>query len=149
MTPGGPAATDTMRRRIPLALCGRFALFGRAVVINTNCEAILQAASTSRLFVPVGHIHYGPAMQWEVVGSLDTQEIRDWECNVTLAGHSLYLSMGPQQWFALDLETHEGAGFVAMCSPGPAHELNIQQYFESIAYNVGASLGTRLGSCYE
>jgi len=138
-------ATDMMQRRTPLPLGGNFVVSGRAVVIHTNCAVILREACKASLLTPVGDAQHGPAMQWEIVGSLDTRPVEGWDSNVTLAGRSLYLSMGPQQWFAFDLETHQGAGFVTVCATGPNRNTNTQRYLLSIARNVTAGLRSEVG----
>ena len=137
--------TDTMHRRTPLPLCGCFIISDSAVVINTNSDAILQGVAASPSFMPITDTYYESDMGWEIVGS-DGQAYPNWKCNVTLAGPSLYLSMGPEQWFAFDLETHEGAGFLSIYDSGPSRELNIQRYFQAIAYNLRDSTANRGGA---
>ena len=137
--------TDTMQRRVPLPLARRFLLFGRPTLIATNTEPVLRSAEMAG-FVPAAPGNIFSEMRWEIVGFEPSSPAADWECNVTLGDHSLYLSMGREQWFALDLETHDGAGFVAICDSNLNYEMNAKQYFSSIACHVGASLPGQLES---
>ena len=134
--------TDTMERRVPLSVSRRFLLFRTGVLIGTNRELILKAAEAVG-FMPSAETNV-PEMRWEIVGSPANSLATDWECHVTLGDHSLYLSMGPEQWFAFDLETHHGAGFVAFCDSDPNCEMNARRYFSSIACHVGAALPGKL-----
>jgi hypothetical protein len=129
--------TDTMQRRVPLPLQRRFLLFGAAVSIKTNSESILRAAEYAG-FVAVTDTNEIPEMIWEIVGAEAGREPQDWECNVTLGDHSLYLSMGAEQWFAFDLETDDGVGFVTVRQAD--HDPNSQRYLVALAVNVGATL---------
>ena len=79
-------------------------------------------------------------MKWEIVGTPGVALAANWECEVTLSNHSLYLSMGPEQWFAFDLETLDGAGFFLIHDSHPDGDRNAEQYLTSIASNLGASL---------
>jgi hypothetical protein len=131
--------TDTMQRRVPVPLHRRFLLFGAAVVIKTNSHLILRAAEYAG-FVAVTDTNEVPEMIWEIVGAECRREPEDWDCTVTLGDHSLYLSMGYEQWFGFDLETHDGAGFVEICQTDPDCDPNPQRYLLAIALNVGATL---------
>lgn len=135
--------TDTMHRRVPLPLSRCFVLFGTAILIATNLELLLRTAEMAG-FVPSTDTNITPDMRWEIVGSLANSSAMDWKCHVMLGDHSLYLSMGPEQWFAFDLETHHGAGFVAICDSDPNHETNARRYLSSIAGHVGANLAGKL-----
>jgi len=134
--------TDMMCRRTPLDLCGRFLFLGTTVRISTNCASVLLAAKEAG-FVPLRGTEQEPEMKWEIVGTLSSAApVDDWECNETLDDHTLYLSMGPEQWFAFDLETHEGAGFVVVSIPDRPGAPNVGLYLLAVAYNVGARLQT-------
>lgn len=143
MTNSEHAPTDMMRRRTPLPLCTRFLLFDTEVVINTNSESILRTAETAG-FVSVADAYAIPRMKWEIVATPGTPSTAHWECNLTLGDHALYLTMGPEQWFAFDLETHDGAGFVLIADSELHQDTNAHRYLASIAYNVGASLRSEL-----
>ena len=133
------APTDTMRRRTPLLQQGTFALFGAAVVIKTNYTSILREAENAG-FLPVTGKNGASSTVWEIVGTKGVDGIAGWECGVTVGDHSLYLNMGPEQWFAFDLETHDGAGFVTIRDSVSEYDTNTERYFLSIAHFVGASL---------
>src|SRR5271170_2926536 len=99
--------TDMMCRRTALDLCGCFLFFGTTVTISTNCASILAAAREAG-FVPLSGTGQEPCMNWEIVGTLaGAPMIEDWECNETLDNHTVYLSMGSEQWFAFDRDTYE------------------------------------------
>jgi len=130
--------TDMMCRRIPLPLRSRFLLFGTTVTITTNCAPILRAATAAGLVrTDADEL---PGMKWEIIGMPAPSAVEDWECNVTLGNHSLYLSMGREQWFAFDLETCDGAGFVAVSDSDVVRDTNAELYFLAVAHNVGAGL---------
>ena len=135
--------TDIMHRRVPLPLSRCFVLFGTAVLIATNFELLLTTAEMAG-FAPSTDTNISPDMRWEIVGSPASSSATDWKCQVLLGDHSLYLSMGSEQWFAFDLETHHGAGFVAICDSDPNHETNARRYLSLIARHVGASLPAKL-----
>lgn len=135
--------TDMMWRRTPLPLGGRFFLFGITVVIDTNYESILRSAG--KLWsTPVSGTNQTPAAKWEIVGVPVSRLNANWKCNVTLGNHSLYLSMGPEQWFAFDLETNDAAGFVLIRDDDPERDTNAERYLTAIAFNLGVSIRTEL-----
>jgi hypothetical protein len=136
--------TDMMCRRSALDLCGRFLFLGSTVTISTNCASILVAAQQAG-FVLLSGTEQGPGMRWEIVGTPSgAVMVEDWECNETLDDHALYLSMGPEQWFALDLDTYEGAGFVVVSDPDRPRDPNAGLYLLAVAYKVEACLSTEL-----
>jgi hypothetical protein len=95
-------------------------------------------------FVPVTDTDIATGIRWEIVGIPGNPSIPYAECDVTLGDHSLYLSMGPEQWFALDLETYAGAGFVTVADSDPRCDTNSMRYLNSIACYVGTSLQAEL-----
>ncbi|HZD47723.1 MAG TPA: hypothetical protein VE178_03155 [Silvibacterium sp.] len=131
--------TDMMCRRIPLPLCGRFLLFGTTVAITTNYEPIMRATNAAGL-VRLTDKDELPGMKWEIVAIPGASLSEDWDCNVTVGNHSLYLSMGREQWFAFDLETGNGAGFVVASDSGTLTDTNAELYLLAVACNVGAGL---------
>ncbi|MBV8675033.1 MAG: hypothetical protein JOZ33_16510 [Acidobacteriaceae bacterium] len=135
--------SDVMHRRTPLPLQRRFLLFGAPVLINTNYESIMRAAEASG-FVPDTDTDYVSCMKWEIVGEPGIASVFGWDCDVSLGDHSLYLNMGLQQWFAFDLETRHGAGFVVVHNQDRALDTNAELYLASVAYNVGAGLRSAL-----
>jgi|SRR5271165_655312 len=136
--------TDMMCRRTVLDLCGHFLFYDTTVTIRTNCVCILAAAEEAG-FVTLRGIEQEPGSSWEIVGTLpDTTAVEDWECKATHDDHSLYLSMGPEQWFGFDLETGEGAGFVVVSDPDLPSDRNVGLYLLAVAYNVRAYLRTEL-----
>lgn len=133
------APTDMMYRRTPLALRGTFWLRGATVTITTNQKSVLLAAEAAD-FVPVSDTNQLSNMSWEIAGMPGESPNSDWECNVTLGNHSLFLSMGLEQWFAFDLETYSGAGFVVIADSNSGRDTNAELYLLAIAHNVGTSL---------
>jgi hypothetical protein len=133
--------TDMMCRRTPLPLKERFLLNGNYLQIATNHTSILQAATAAGC-VPVTDTNADciPTIRWEIVGTPGYSLITSGECDVTLGDHSLYLSLEPEQWFAFDLETYDGVGFVIVTDTGSASDMNAQRYMASIASHVSASL---------
>jgi hypothetical protein len=137
------APTDMMYRRTPLPLRGRFWLRGTTVTITTNQKSVLLAAEAAD-FVPVTDTNQLSNMSWEIVGMPAGPLNSDWECNVTLGNHSLFLSMGLEQWFAFDLETYGGAGFVVIGDSNSGRDTNAELYLLAIAHNIGTSLLNKL-----
>jgi len=131
--------TDMMCRRIPLPLCGHFVLHGTTVTIATNSEPILRAAEAAG-FAILSDTDKFPGVKCEIVGTRGMSFVEDWESNVMLGNDSLYLSMGPEQWFAFDFETGEGAGFFAQSDSVTDTETNAELYLLTVACNVGAAL---------
>jgi len=136
--------TDMMCRRTPLDLCECFLFFGTTVTINTNCASVLRGAKEAG-FAPLLDRKRRPGIGWEIVGTQSgTAPVEDWKCKVTLDDHTLYLSMGSEQWFAFDLETYEGAGFVVVSDPDRPSDPNAGLYVLALASNVGAWLRTEM-----
>ena len=136
--------TDMMCRRTSLDLCGRFSLFETTITISTNCASILVAAEEAG-FVPLRGSEREPGIRWEIACTLPgAAMVEGWECKATRDDHSLYLSMGPEQWFAFDLETCEGAGFVVVSEPDQPSDPNAGSYLLAVAYNVEACLRAEL-----
>jgi hypothetical protein len=139
------APTDVMCRRTPLPFKGIFLLSGRYLQIATNHSSILQAAAAAGcVSVTDTEDDLTPSIRWEIVGMPGHSLVPCRECDVTVGDHSLYLNLGPEQWFAFDLETYDGAGFVVLADTYPASAVNTQRYMASIASHVSASL--RAGS---
>ena len=130
-----------MFRRTPLPLKGRFLLSGKYLEIATNYNSILEA-STAAGCVSVTDTEADciPTIGWEIVGTPGRPPFPSGRCDLTLGDHSLYLSMGPKQWFAFDLETYDGAGFVVLADTESASDINAQRYMTLIASYVSASL---------
>lgn len=130
-----------MRRRTPLSLWGRFLCSGKFVTIHADSEAILWAAEEAGLIRQKG-LESKTDMRWEIVSEQAGGAGLEHECKVTLDQHSLYLNIGPEQWFAFDLETGDGAGFVVLSDPDQARDVNALPYLQAVASNVGACLGS-------
>jgi hypothetical protein len=136
--------TDTMHRRTPLSFSGKFLWLEETVTICTDSPVILRAAEEIGL-VPLKEPDQQSAMRWDLVSEpTGAAGIEDWDCKVTVDQHSLYLTMGPRQWFAFDLETGEGAGFVVITDVAGRSDPNGVLYLLSLVYNVGACLRPRL-----
>ena len=83
-------------------------------------------------------------MRWEIVGTMVGRPTTTWPCNVALTDHSLYLSMGPEQWFAFDLKTCDAAGFVLIHDSDSECDTNAERYLTAVALNLGVSMRTDL-----
>src|SRR5271154_5340423 len=105
--------TDMMRRRTPLPLSGCFLWREKTVTIYADSAAILWAAEEAGLIRQKG-LERKTDMRWEIVSEQAGAANGGRECNVSIDHHSLYLNMGSEQWFAFDLETGDGAGFVVL-----------------------------------
>src|SRR5271170_471697 len=128
--------TDMMCRRTPLPFRECFLWLGTVVTIRTDSPAILKAAEGAGL-VPQRQSEQEPGMRWEIVGEQrGTTVVEDWECEVTLDTHSLYLGMSAEQWFAFDLKTGDGAGFVVVSDNDRLSDLNAELYLRAIADNI-------------
>jgi hypothetical protein len=55
-------------------------------------------------------------------------------------GNTLYLDMGPRQWFAFDSETGNGAGFVAMADSDEIVNQNATHYLRTITAHAVADM---------
>ena len=139
MTVSKPSPTDMMQRRIPLSAQKHFFLFQTAITIKSNSEAILNSAERTG-FVPVTGTYRKSFPTWQIVGSPIDLPFTYWQPRATLGCRSLYLAMGIEQWFAFDLETHEGAGFVLLHNAESDNIANLARYLASIVWNVEAAL---------
>jgi hypothetical protein len=138
--------TDVMYRRTPLPLCERFLWSGSCVSIRTDSSAILRAAEEAG-FRPLGASKREADMQWEIVAEPQgSTNIGDWECKVTIDEHALYISMGPEQWFAFDLQTGDAAGFAVLSDPALSDDPNAVLYLLTLASNVRGCLQPDLES---
>jgi hypothetical protein len=132
--------TDMMHRRSQLLFRGCFFWLGTNVTICTDLPDVLDAAEKAGLRLRRDSEQV-KAMRWEIVGELQaTEPAQDWECEVTLDDHSLYLSMGPRQWFAFDRDTGDGAGFAAIANPDRPSEPNAERYLRAVLETVGTCL---------
>lgn len=138
------APTDMMHRRTPLTLCGRFLWRGTLLTIRTDSQAILRAAEVAGL-QPQDDYGQELQMRWEIAtepsGDAPTN---DWACKVTVDNHSLFLSMGAEQWFAFDFESGDGAGFVAAWDAGASCDPNALKYLLEIVCHIGNCFQTKL-----
>jgi hypothetical protein len=134
------APTDMMHRRTPLPFRGRFLGLGTSVTIQTDSPTILRAAEAVG-FLLQDDVEQESQLRWEIVSeSPGTTPAKDWEGKVTVDNHSLFLSMGAEQWFAFDFESGEGAGFVAACDSSVFCDPNGERYLFEIACHVGNCL---------
>jgi hypothetical protein len=131
--------TDIMCRRTHLPLRQRFFWLSTPITIDTNSQAVAGAVEQAG-FTP----HFGLAkkhgLRWEIVVEQSTALHQHWQCDAAMNGYSIYLSMGPYQWFALDLQTGEGTGFVLATDPEEQHDPNVNTYFKAIVENIAAIL---------
>jgi|SRR5579862_8672416 len=134
--------TDMMHRRTPLPFCGRFLWLGASVTIHTDSPAILRAAEETG-FLPQIDAERQPDMRWEIASErTSAAPAYEGASKVTIDNHSLFLSMGREQWFAFDFESGDGAGFVAVTDRGLSGDRNAAQYLFEIACHVGNCLRT-------
>ena len=137
------APTDMMHRRTRLPFRGRFLWMGASLAIQTDSQAILRAAEDVG-FLRQDNCERESQMQWEIATEPPCEaEANDWTGKVTVDNHSLFLSMGTRQWFAFDLESGEGAGFVAASDTGSLCESNTLKYLLEIVCHVGNCLQGR------
>lgn len=136
--------TDMMRRRTLLPFWGRFAWSDNVVGIRTDSPAILWAAEEIGLRLQEGP-ERKPAMQWEIVSEqIGELTGKDLKCDVTIDHHAVYLDMGPGEWFAFDLETGEGAGFIVLSNPDEHRDPHAVLYLRAIASNIRAYRSRKL-----
>jgi hypothetical protein len=111
VNPDLPGHTDLMHRRIALDLVATYQWSGLSFRIETNSVVILQAA-TKAGFTPLCHSGHRIDCHWEIVienasgdseVSPSLQTFRDEQM--------VMIESGKHHWFALDLETGDGAGF--------------------------------------
>lgn len=134
-THGGP--TDMMHRRKPLSLRGRFFWRGRSFTLLTDSAAVLSAAALAGFEMRQDS---GFGAIWEIAAErcIASQD-SEWECVAMEDTHSRYLTMGPYQWFALDLETGAGAGFVALPDEEQSEDLKVLRYFRAIVDGIATN----------
>lgn len=133
-----------MHRRTLLPFNGRFLWFGLTITICTDSPAVLNAAEAAGLVMQSGSgQESGP--RWDIAAEhRGESRAEPWECKLTRDSNSLYLSMGSQQWFALDLETGDGAGFVIVSDPDRPRDPNAEVYLGTVLENVGVALRPEL-----
>src|SRR5579883_2297716 len=137
--------TDMMRRRTQLPFCGTFLWRGARVSIRTNSQSVLLAAEQEG-FLPSGDCECEPEMRWEIVcerlgdGCRDSRDRR-----VMSDDHSLFLVMGGEQWFALDLETGDGAGFIALAQDEVSSRSHAVEYLLDITRNIATLMRNETG----
>jgi hypothetical protein len=139
--------TDMMHRRTSLPFFESFRFLGVPVTVRTNTPAILTAAKNAGLIQQQGQ-QLEHAMQWDIVGENGAEMIGDWQCEISLDAQSLYLSMGPYQWFAFDLETGEGSGFIIVPDLSSAAGLNTRSFVRAVVDNVGPHLREEFTKSY-
>jgi hypothetical protein len=120
--------TDLMRRRVSLDLKATFIWRGITLQIATNSSAILQAATDAGLKT-MQDADVESGLCWEVTVEDDAAISRP-ACAPHLwrNGCSIYIEIAQHQWFALDAESGDGAGFLATRAP----DLDARVYLESI-----------------
>lgn len=133
-----------MHRRTLLPFNGHFLWFGIAITICTDSSAVLNAAEAAGLLRQRGSGRERE-LRWDIVREQDGEATTGpWEFKVTRDSHSLYMSMGSQQWFAFDLETGDGVGFVTISDPNRPRDVNAELYLRTILENVGVALQPEL-----
>ena len=131
--------TDIMGRRTPLPLRHRFFWLGTPITIDTNSPTVSGAAEEAGFISHRGLVEKH-GLRWEIVAEPSMGLDDRWQCDVTINGHSIYLSMGPYQWFAVDLQTGDGAGVVHTTVFEEQYDPNVNRYFKSIVDNIAAIL---------
>uniref|UniRef100_A0A372ILF3 Uncharacterized protein n=2 Tax=Paracidobacterium acidisoli TaxID=2303751 RepID=A0A372ILF3_9BACT len=121
-----------MHRRKVLALNACFLWEGRRIAIRTNSVAVLRAAASAdsdMRIAPSDRVD----MQWEIVAEIpDIVPRSRLNCRVVRDRGTVYLDMGPSQWFAFDSETGNGAGFVYGAESDEETAENAVQYLSLI-----------------
>jgi hypothetical protein len=144
------SAKGLMYRSTALPLQECFIWCGVHVTIHTDSPLILSAVEAVGFTVQKSLDRrqsrtQPPAVSWEIAAERNgANKAERWECEVTRNGRSLYLSMGSLQWFAFDMETGDGAGFVIPGDIDEGLDNNVESYIRAIADNVGASLQSGL-----
>lgn len=126
-----------MHRRTDLPFSGRFSLRGHDIDLRTNSPVVLSSAvaagltASSRAESPSG-------LQWEIVAELPgdnacTLQTRE----VVRHARSIYLGMGPYQWFAFDRDSGVGAGFV---TADETDSQSISLYLRAVIETISGSL---------
>lgn len=128
--------TDMMQRRTLLPFCGRFLWRGTYVSIRTDSQLVLLAAEQVGL-LPQTECDAEPDMHWEIACERGgTASGSDWMCRAVADLHSLFLSMGREQWFALDLETGDGAGFIVVPQDDACGDPGAVKYLRDLTHNI-------------
>ena len=65
-------------------------------------------------------------------------------CKIVQSAQSIYLSIGPYQWFAFDREAKTGAGFVTTYDLNWETDRGIVHYLRSVIAAIGDSLRNQL-----
>jgi hypothetical protein len=132
--------TDIMCSRTPLLFLGHFLWLGKQIAIRTDSPEILRAAQSAGLR-KAHHDGRGCDLRWDVVAEPQAGEVfESWQCETIQDGKSLHLNMGSHQWFAFDMETGSGAGFVIVAGSDRSSGLNVETYFQAILKNVVSAL---------
>jgi hypothetical protein len=131
--------TDTMHRRTLLPLRALFLCAGYTVAIRTNSAALLAAAAELGLIAQTAAS--GEAdLQWEIVAE-DAEAVMSSSLPFTAMriANTIFLDMGPRQWFGCDPETGRGAGFIAVPSSDQQIRQNAIDYLQAITSHVLAA----------
>lgn len=120
--------TDLMHRRLELDLSGTFFWQSVMVRIETNSRAILRAAPESGL-TPITGTHARLRSRWELTVEEDAAaaEPAGSAC-IWRDSQSVFIEMAERQWFALDIDNGEGAGFLSAEAP----ELVAHRYLKAV-----------------
>ena len=137
--------TDMMQRRTLLPFCGRFVWRGMSVSIRTDSQLVLLAAEQAGL-LPQAACDSESDMHWEIACERGgTASGSDWMCRAVADLHSLFLSMGREQWFALDLETGDGAGFIVVPQDDACEDPGAVKYLRDLTHNIANFMANEMG----
>jgi hypothetical protein len=130
-----------MRRRTPLVLRESFFWLSTPLTVNTNSLAVLNGLEQTGLVAHKNLPQQEHGLLWEIAAEIRSAPLNEsWHCQAVLDTHSVYLSMGPQQWFALDLETGHGSGFVSLEDLNCEDDWNVNMYLRAIVDNISSFL---------
>jgi hypothetical protein len=131
-------ATDIMHRRTALPMTGCFHRLDSTVTIRTNASIVLQAAVEAGLTEQAEQTEQTEqtetALLWEIVAEAwDKHANEPFAYRAIESAGTVYLDMGPRQWFAFDTETGCGAGFVVLFESAEETARNVAACLRAIA----------------
>jgi hypothetical protein len=137
------AVEDVMHRRTALPLRECFSWGSHNVNLTTNSPAVLSAAAYVG-FASDNCAEVPSDLQWEIVAEPSGHAPVREPCKIVQSAQSIYLSIGPYQWFAFDREAKTGAGFVTTYDLNWETDRGIVHYLRSVIAAIGDSLRNQL-----
>jgi hypothetical protein len=117
-----------MHRRVPLDYFAKYLWHGISLRIDTNSRTLLQAASDAGLN-PSQDVNGLSEFCWEF--NVEEDAVARGPAGAPhfwRNGHSVYIEIAQRQWFAFDVDSGDGTGFLA----APAADLVALAYLEAI-----------------